>query len=297
MRTATLLADGFSLLEGPRWAADSLYVSDFFTERILRFPGPVDGRYSTVCKVPGRPSGLAIDAAGVVYAVSMLGRALMRWDGSVLTQIADLSSISGPANDMAMDHLGRCYIGNFGLRGGEGTVLDVTEILLVDGAGSVSVVAEDVVFPNGMVLSADGRSLLVAETYRGRITVFDVHDDGSLGARRIWADFATSMPPMDTVAATATLPLLPDGIALDIEGALWVADAKGHGIARVEEGGCVLDFVETGSLSVYAAALGGADLRTLYLCCAPPVETSDPAVEHRSALMACQVEIPGVPRF
>ena len=296
-RTARVVAQGFSLLEGPRWSHDALYVSDFHTQRVLRFPGPVDGTYETVCEVPGQPSGLAITESGVVYAVSMLDRSLVRWTGEALEVVADLSQIPGPANDMAMDREGRCYVGNFGLRGGQGTQLTPTQLLVVDPGGGVSVAADDVVFPNGIVLTADERTLLVAETYRGRITAFDVVDGGRLGARRIWADFTMSEPPLDVTGATEVLPVLPDGLCLDVEGALWVADAKGHGVARVEEGGRVLDFVETGGLSVYAPALGGPDLTTLFLCCAPPTETFDAATARRSALLACEVDVPGLPRL
>jgi sugar lactone lactonase YvrE len=295
-RTAHVVAEGFSLLEGPRWSHDALYVSDFFSRRVLRFPSPVDGRYETVCEVSGQPSGLAIAESGTVYAVSMLDRTLVRWNGSSIEVVADLSRVPGPANDIAMDHEGRCYVGNFGLRGGVGTELEPTELLMVQPDGSVSVAADDVVFPNGMVLTADGQTLLVAETYRGRITAFDVVDGGGLGARRVWADFAVTEPPLEIKAATDVLPVLPDGLCLDVEGALWVADAKGHGVSRVEEGGRVLDFVETGSLSVYAPALGGPDRTTLFLCCAPPVETFEPATSRRSVLMACDVDVPGVPR-
>jgi sugar lactone lactonase YvrE len=296
-RTAHVVADGFSLLEGPRWAHGSLYVSDFYSQRVLRFPAPVDGSFETVCEVPGRPSGLAVDDSGAVYAVSMLNRTLVRWDGTLLDVVADLSTVPGPANDIAMDSDGRCYVGNFGLQGGEGSRLEPTELLVVEPGGRVTVAADDLVFPNGIVLSADEQTLMVAETYRGRITAFDRRADGSLTGRRIWADFADSEPPLEVKAATAMLPVLPDGLGLDVEGALWVADAKGHGIARVEEGGRVLDFVETGDLSVYAPALGGSDGTTLFLCCAPPTETFDPTQVRRSALLACEVDVPGVPRF
>jgi sugar lactone lactonase YvrE len=293
--TATALADGFSLLEGPRWAHDALYVSDFFTHRVLRFPSPSDGRYTTVCEVSGQPSGLAVDGAGTVFVVSMLDVALLRWDGSELVTVADLSGhVTGPGNDMTMDRAGRAYVGNFGLRGGTGTDLEPTALLCVDPDGSTTVVADDLIFPNGIVLSGDERTLFVAETYRGRVTAFDVLEEGSLGGRRTWAAFGPSPVALEIKEATEQLPWLPDGLALDAEGALWVADAKGAGISRMVEGGQVVDYVDTSPLSVYAAALGGPDLTTLFLCCAPPVETFDPKAERRSVLMSCEVNVPGI---
>lgn len=296
-RVATVVAEGFSLLESPRWVDESLYVSDFFTHRILRFPSPVSLRYAVVCEVPGQPSGLGLCPDGSILAASMLGMALMKWDSGSVAVFADLSSlVTGPLNDMAMDSKGRCYVGNFGLRDGRGTALEPTAIIRVDPDASVCIVADDVVFPNGMVLSADEQTLYVAETYRGRITAFAVRSDGTLGERRTWADFGPPGAPLDIPAATKHLSVLPDGLTLDCGGALWVADAKGHGIARVVEGGQQTDFVDTGSLSVYAAALGGPDLTTLFLCCAPPVESFDPSRNRRSVLLSCAVEVPGVPR-
>lgn len=274
-----------------------MYVSDFFTHRVLRFDAPGVTAPSTVCVVPGQPSGLAHDATGNLLVVSMLTRELLRFQGAALELVADLSPlVSGPANDMAIDAQNRCYVGNFGVIGGAGSELAKTDLIRVDADGSTAVAADDLVFPNGIVLSADARTLYVAETYLGRVTAFDVDDDGTLSGRRSWAQFGDPHVPLEIDAATAALPVLPDGLTLDQEGALWVADAKGHGIARVREGGEELDFVETGSLSVYAAALGGPAGTTLYLCCAPPVGTFDPASTRRSVLMSCDVDIPGVPR-
>lgn len=296
-RVATLVADGFTLLEGPRWVGDALYVSDFFTERVLRFPSPVDGRWEVVCAVPGRPSGLSVSPDGTLLAVSMLGLGLMRWDGEQLTRFADLTGVvPGPLNDMATDSRGRSFLGNFGLIGGIGNEIEPTTLVRVDPDGSVSPAASDLVFPNGIVFSADERTLLVAETYRGRITAFDIADDGTLLGRRTWVDFGPPGAPANIPAATEYLHVLPDGLALDVDGALWVGDAIGHGIARVAEGGEVLDFVDTGEMSVYAAVLGGPNRTTLFLCCAPPVESFDPTASARSALMCCEVDVPGVPR-
>jgi sugar lactone lactonase YvrE len=250
-----------------------------------------------VCVVPGQPSGLGHDSDGNLLVASMETRELLRFDGTSIEAVADLSPlVSGPANDLAIDGQNRCYVGNFGLVGGSGTELMKTDLIRVDPDGSTSVATNDLVFPNGIVLSADGKSMYVAETYSGRITAFDVDVGGGLSGRRVWAQFGDPRVPLEINAATELLPVLPDGLALDQEGALWIADAKGRGIARVAEGGEQLDFVETGALSVYAAALGGPEATTLYLCCAPPVLTSDHPSTRRSVLMSCDVDVPGVPR-
>jgi sugar lactone lactonase YvrE len=154
-------------------------------------------------------------------------------------------------------------------------------------------VASRLGFPNGAVLTADGRRLLLAETFMGRISAFDVDANGGLGGRRTWAQFGAAPDYLDEERSTRELVMLPDGLALDTEGMLWVADAKGRGAARVRQGGAIVDFVDTGDLSVYAVALGGADRRTLYLCCAPPHRTFEPSTSRRSVLLACRVSVPG----
>jgi sugar lactone lactonase YvrE len=101
---------------------------------------------------------------------------------------------------------------------------------------------------------------------------------------------------MEIKNATAHLPILPDGLALDSEGAIWVADAKGHGISRVLPSGKTVEFVETGNLSVYAATFGGPEMKTLFLCCAPPVESYNPRTSTRSVLMSYEGSVVGVKR-
>jgi sugar lactone lactonase YvrE len=117
-------------------------------------------------------------------------------------------------------------------------------------------VAEDLWFPNGMVITPDGKTLIVAETFRHRLTAFAITADGGLGGRRLFAD----------------LPgVFPDGLCLDAEGGVWVADARGYRVLRVEEGKGVVNQVSTGENQSYACTLGGADGRTLFICTAPGV--------------------------
>lgn len=288
-RSLELIADDRSFLEGPRWYQGALFVSDFYTHEVLRFDDK--GRH-VVCEVGGQPSGLGFTPDGRLLIVSMLDRRLLRLDGHQLTEVASFAELAaGPANDMVVDTAGRAYIGNFGSP--PGSDLEFTSLIRVDPDGTVSIVASQLGFPNGAVVTPDGRNLLLAETFVGRISAFEVDAKGGLGPRRTWAQFGAAPDYLDEERATRELPMLPDGMALDADGMLWVADAKGHGASRVRQGGEIVDFVDTGDLSAYAVALGGPDRRTLYLCCAPPHRTFDPSVSRESVLLATQVAVPG----
>lgn len=294
---ARVLATGFYLLEGPRWFNDELLVSDIFGKRVIRFTSPESGDFETLCLIPEQPSGLGFAPDGTLRIVSMCDRKLLKWDGKKLELVADLSKyLKSEANDMAIDEQGRCYIGNFGRKSFDSTQLEATNLLRVDSDGTVTVAAEGLIFPNGIVFSADAKTLFVAETYIGRVTSFPVLGNGVLGKPEVWAQFGTVPEELEIKSATTHLPLLPDGLALDIEGGIWVADAKGHGITRIMANGENAEFVSTGDLSVYAAAFGGPHMTTLYLCVSPPVETFDPKVLPRSVLMSYEGKIPGVPR-
>lgn len=294
-RTAVLAADGFTLLEGPRWHDGTLWVSDFFSHRVLRFD--VAGRgaptVDTVCVVEGQPSGLGFMPDGELRISSMLDRRILAWDGRKLDEVADLSEfVTGPANDMAIDSAGVAIVGNFGLNPDRARQALPTSLLRVTPDGTVSSVADDVIFPNGIVIDESAGVLYAAETYRSRISAWD-YSGGELTNRRVWVSFSADPGDYDIPNTTETLNLLPDGLAQDVEGAIWVADAKGHGASRIGADGNLLEFVETG-LSVYAVALGGTDRTELFLCCAPPAESYDPSTTARSVLMRCRVDVPGV---
>jgi sugar lactone lactonase YvrE len=289
-REVTVLGEGFSFLEGPRWHGDRLYVSDFYTHRVLAFDEA--GRYQTVCEVPGRPSGLGFARDGSLLVVSMVDRRLMKLVDGELVEVADLSHLATwHCNDMLVDAQGRAYIGNFGWDADSEPPVVPSNLIRVDPDGRAHVAATGLVFPNGVVLTPDGRTLIVAETFASRIAAFDVDEDGSLSNRRVWAVFGE---PGDTVPATVASGLpLPDGMALDAEGALWIGDAAGPGALRVAEGGEILEVVGTGDLSVYAVALGGSDRRTLFMCASPPLLQTNPAVDHRAILLSFRVDVAG----
>ncbi len=291
MPTPRLLARGLSFLEGPRWHHDRLYASDLYSRRVLAFEA--DGTYEEICSVPGQPSGLGFLPDDSLLVVSMLDRRLLRLEGSRLAEVADLSPLAPwHCNDMVVDQVGRAYIGNFGFDDGADGPMRATDLVCVQPDGTATVAAGGLLFPNGMVITPARDRLLVAETFACRISSFDMAGDGGLSNRRTWASFTPRVE--GTVAATlAAGGVLPDGMALDAEGALWIGDAAGRGALRVGAGGKILTSVATGELAVYAVALGGADRRTLFMCAAPPLPHGRPRSEQRAVLLACQVTVPG----
>lgn len=287
-----VVAEGFAFLEGPRWRGDRLYASDQLTHRVLVFrPGHAP---ETVCEVEGQPSGIGFTPDGSMLVVSMKDRRLLRLEGTRLIEVADLSDFApSNCNDMLVDDAGRAYVGNFGFDHGGDDPIRTTYLLRVDPDGSISVAGGDLVFPNGTVLSEDRTRMFVAETFASRISSFAVASDGGLSDHRTWAAFAGEDSFQNVDQLIAGRHVLPDGMAGDAEGALWVADANGDGALRVREGGEIVGKVETGDLAVYAVALGGEDRRTLYMCGAPPFERLDESVLDSASLLACEVEVPG----
>jgi sugar lactone lactonase YvrE len=285
-----VVLEGFSYLECPRWHDGRLWVSDFYTERVVA----TDGRGGTevVAEVPGQPSGLGFLPDGRLLVVSMRDhRLLVRDEQGQLTEHADLSDVvSGVLNDMVVDDRGRAWVGNFGFDLMGGAPLRYTTLTRVDPDGTVAVAAEDLGFPNGMVILPGG-VLVVAETFAGRLTAFDIGEDGELSGRRVWAQFGRTPETDDVGAAVGLLEVAPDGICADAEGAIWVADAVHNRVLRVEEGGRILDEIDAGT-GVFACMLGGDDGRTLFLCAAPSFAEHERRPVREAQLLAVDVEVP-----
>jgi sugar lactone lactonase YvrE len=258
--TTEILLDGLAFPEGPRWHEGRLWFSDQHTGRVVALS--VDGTHETIVEVPNGPSGLGWLPDGQLLVVSMRDRRLLRFDGTSLSEVADLTALAPfHCNDMVVDAHGRAYIGNFGFDLDGGGAYQTTVLVRVDPDGSATVVADELAFPNGAVITPDGTTLIIGETFAGRLTAFTILADGSLTDRRAWAEI--------TGAA-------PDGCCLDADGAVWVADPMGRRVVRVLEGGEVTDTVTVGAPnSAYACALGGADGKTLFICSA---STSTPEV-------------------
>jgi sugar lactone lactonase YvrE len=137
----------------------------------------------------------------------------------------------------------------------------------------------------------DGNVLVVAETFAGRLTAFDIAEDGGLSNRRGWARFGEPPQTEDVGAALEQLQVVPDGICADAEGAIWVADALNARVIRVQEGGEILEEIPTG-LGVFACMLGGDDGRTLFLCAAPSFPEHERRPVREAQLMAVRVDVP-----
>jgi sugar lactone lactonase YvrE len=245
-----VLVDGLTFPEAPRWRDGKLWFSDFYSFRVLAVD--LTGHTTTIAHVPERPSGLGWLPDGRLLVVSMLDRSLLRLDEGKLSKIADLSALAtGPCNDMVVDAHGRAYVGNFGYDRHAGQEPRTTCIARVDPDGRVVRAADDLLFPNGTVITSDGKTLVVGETFAHRLTAFAIADDGTLSNRRVFAQ-------LDGVS--------PDGICLDVEGAIWVADPWGKRVVRVFDGGRVERTIPTGERGAYACMLGGEDRRTLFIC-------------------------------
>jgi sugar lactone lactonase YvrE len=240
--------DGFVFLEGPRWHDGALWVSDMMAHKVYRISK--SGEREVVVEVPKRPSGLGFMPDGTPVIVSMLDRLVYKLiDGELVLHTDASTTVNGDLNDMVVDSVGRAYIGNFGydiFGGGEPAT---AEIILVDPDGSHRVVADNLECPNGTVISADGRTLIVAESFAGRLTAFDRAANGDLSNRRVYAEFPG---------------LVPDGMCLDVDGNIWVALFADKKFVQVNQRGEVIATVDVGPDSAIACQLGGDDGRTLF---------------------------------
>jgi sugar lactone lactonase YvrE len=287
-----VLAGGFDYLEGPRWHEGRLWVSDFYTQRVAAVG--MDGAVETIAEVPEQPSGLGWLSDGRLLVVSMRDRRLLRREPTgELVEHADLSQFTDAMlNDMVVDAHDRAYVGGFGFDLMTGAPVRSSSLYRVDPDGSSAVVAEDMMFPNGSVITPDGGTLIVAESFAARLTAFDIAADGALSNRRAWATFGPAPTTTDPMEAIGSVQLAPDGICLDAEGAVWVADAVGARVARVREGGEILQEISTAPLGVFACMLGGEDGRTLFMCAAPSFAEHERRGAGESVLLTTEVEVP-----
>ena len=266
--------------EGPRWFEGRLWFSDMHAHEVVAVTA--EGERETIVEVPHQPSGLGFLPDGRLLVVSMTDRKLLRLDPDGLWEVADISD-KAPyhCNDMVTDAVGNSYIGNFGFDIADGSPPRATTMVMVTADGDSSIVADGLQFPNGTVITPDGQTLIVAESWGQRLTAFDVEDDGSLSNRRVWADLAQN----------GTGP--PDGIALDADGAIWVAVPTNPGaLVRVAEGGEVLERIDVPDMGVYACMLGGDERLTLFSLEAPS-SNPQPGDPRRGRIRAFGVEVGG----
>ena len=285
-RATKVLTGGIYFGEGPRWRDGRLWFSDFQAHAVKSVS--LAGDLRTEFEIDDQPSGLGWMPDGSLLVVSMTKRQVLRRtpDGRMSVH-ADLSGIATwHCNDMVVDAQGRAYVGNFGFdldseleaRGIESVLADhaTAKMALVQPDGSISVAAEGLHFPNGTVITPDGKTLIVGESLSGGFQAFDVAADGALTNRRTWASI---------------LPRVPDGICLDAEGAVWSANPIGHECVRVAQGGEVLEVIDPGD-NCYACMLGGDDGKTLFMLTAETSIAHVTAAAPKGKLVIARVDAP-----
>ncbi len=247
LRTEVLI-DGLKFPESPRWHDDKLWFVDMEDHKVMTTD--LNGNTETILEISGRVSGLGWLPDNKLLVVSMDDNCLLRLDPEGVNVVADFNEFEPVLmNDIVVDKKGRAYVGSFGFDYFNNKPFSPTKLILVNPNGDMEVVAENMAFPNGTVITPDDKTLIIAETFAARLTAFDIMEDGSLTRRRVWANLKS---------------LAADGICLDIEGGIWVA-APGRGrVARVLEGGQITHIVRVEN-DAYACMLGGPDRKTLFV--------------------------------
>ena len=267
--TLTPLADGFCFGEGPRWFEGLLWFSDMLGEAVHTV-----NLHGDITKVPltgHAPSGLGFRQDGSLLIASTEKRQVLRYDGDAVSTVVDLSDIV-PANlgDMVIDGIGRAYVGSQARAGGV--------IVRVDPDDTPTVVAAELDFPNGMVITPDGDTLIVAESIGRRLTAYTIGADGSLSDRRIFAE---------------GLDAPPDGICLDAQGGVWTSMTLANRFDRIVQGGTVTDRIDIGDRTAIACMLGGSERRTLFMLSSTSAYPDRLVGTKLARLDATIVDIPG----
>jgi sugar lactone lactonase YvrE len=284
MRTATrevvveerrVLVTGRGLVEAPRWHEGRLYFSDWSAGEVLAVDA--EGHTQVVARVDSLPLCSAWLPDGRLLIVSSADGLLLRRepDGSLVTH----AELEGPGwNEIVVDGRGNAYVNSVGFDMMADEAARPGHVVLATADGRVRRVAEDLAFPNGMAVTADNATLVVAESHGERLTAFDVGGDGDLTGRRVFAELGDDPP---------------DGICVDAEGAVWYATVPGRRCVRVAEGGGVLQAVQL-DRGGFACALGGPDRRTLFVTAAewrPDLPELVPAGSGQ--VQATRVTVPG----
>lgn len=241
-----VLLDERVLVESPRWHDDRLVFSDWGAQEIVAVD--LTGASEVVATVRAMPFCLDRTPTGELLVVAG-SQLLRRTPAGELEPVADLSGVATtPWNDIVVDGRGNAYVNNIGFDfpGGE---FAPGLVALVQPDGSVRPVADGLAFPNGMAVSPDGSTLIVAESYANRLTGYTIESDGTLSQQRVWAELGDGSAP--------------DGIGVDAEGAVWYASVPGRRCVRVREGGEVLQTVPA-DRGCFACTLGGPDGTTLF---------------------------------
>ena len=268
------LLTGRGLVESPRWHGDRLYFSDWSSGEILAVD--LEGVCEVVARVASLPLCTAWTPDGRLLVVSSSeGRLLsVEPDGTLAVHV----DLPGPGwNDIVVDGRGNAFVNRPGFDPMVGEEFRPGSVTLVRAGGSVREVADDIAFPNGMAVTADNATLIVADSYRHCLVAFDVGEDGALSTRRIWADLGAGAP---------------DGICVDAENAVWYADVPNRCCTRVAEGGATLQRIGL-DRGGFACALGGPDGRTLFVVAAEWRGMSELVAPGSGQVLATEVDVPG----
>lgn len=246
--TFEVFVDGFAFLEGPRWRDGLLWVSDVNGKKVYTIAP--DGGQTVMAEVPDRPSGIGFLTDGTPLVVSMRDKSLKRIENGQLSLHSDISAlVNGEINDMVVDKKGNAYVGSMGYDLFAGEDFKPGALILVKENGEAKEVADGLHFPNGPVVTSDGKTLVVAESWGKRLTAFNIEDDGTLSGQRVFADLGD---------------YTPDGITLDEEGGIWLAAFANDCFVRVKDGGEITDVIDLPGRRAVACTLGGEDMKTLY---------------------------------
>ncbi|MBK9520213.1 MAG: SMP-30/gluconolactonase/LRE family protein [Rhodocyclaceae bacterium] len=271
---------GLRFTESPRWHDGKLWFLDIHDERIKT--ADLDGDLKTVVVLPFKPNGFGACPDGSLIVGDALQRHVYRWDGTALTELADLSGLTVFClSDGIVDAHGRLYVGDIGYNFWDpaNKPVDTCVIACVEPDGSTRIVAKDLHFPNGMVITPDNKTLIVAECMGSRLSAFDILTDGALANRRVYAQL-----PAD---------VHPDGICLDSEGAVWLANPDGKpAVMRVREGGEITDRIELDT-HAYAVMLGGPEGRHLFISASDSHNPAEIAQSPSATLRVVEVSVPG----
>jgi sugar lactone lactonase YvrE len=278
MPDVTVFASKLHFPESPRWHRGHLWLSDITGRAIHRYaPSGEGGAYA---RLDTEPSGLGFAPDGTILAVDMPGRRLLSVTGTGTTVIADLSGHAPSfCNDMTVAGDGTAYVTQFGNNHWKGEPPRQAPVLRVSPDGKVEAIGPELRGPNGIVLTPDERTLLVAEPGAGRIYYMHLDSAGTVRDHGVHA----SLP----AAPDSELPFAtPDGICLDAAGGLWIADPTGRRVIHIDAGGQLTDSIAFPDGIPLSVVLGGADARTLYVAVASHVDFYAPRQDPKGYVAA-----------
>ncbi len=247
--TPTILTDGIVFPESLRWRDGKLWFSDIYGRRVMTVD--MEGNLSEVVKMPERPTGLGFLPDGRLLINTRGDQKTHRLDPDGLHLYADMSRMLGARlDDMVVDSKGRAYVNRRHKTPSDGRAQPTGYLALITPDGQKQMVAEGIEHPNGMAITPDGKTLIVAESSGNRLTAFDIESDGLLSNQRVWANLGERAA---------------DGICLDAEMGIWIGSTWKDGFVRVLEGGEITHRIRTPGKWAIMPMLGGEDGKTLFL--------------------------------